>query len=81
MGTEDWVLKGTKLITNIKRQRLKIYSRGWIFKNTLLKKRRRKKKEKRKKKTRKQQQQQNKATRIIKKHQQQPHKDYIWCLL
>ena len=23
-GTEDWVLKGTKLITNIKKQRLKI---------------------------------------------------------
>ena len=39
MGTEDWVLKGTKLITNIKKQRLKIYSRGWIFKNTILKKR------------------------------------------
>ena len=38
MGTEDWVLKGTNLITNIKKQRLKIYSRGWIFKNTILKK-------------------------------------------
>ena len=24
MGTEDWVLKGTKVITNIKKQRLKI---------------------------------------------------------
>ena len=24
MGTEDWVLKGTKLITNTKRQKLKI---------------------------------------------------------
>ena len=24
MGTEDWVLKGTKLITNIKKQRLKV---------------------------------------------------------
>ena len=24
MGTEDWVLKGTKLITNTKKQRLKI---------------------------------------------------------
>ena len=44
MGTEDWVFKGTKLITNTKKQRLKIYSRGWIFKNTILKKRRRKKK-------------------------------------
>ena len=44
MGTEDWVLKGTKLITNTKKQRLKIKSRGWIFKNTMLKKRRKKKK-------------------------------------
>jgi len=24
LGTEDWVLKGTKLITNTKKQRLKI---------------------------------------------------------
>ena len=24
MGTEDWILKGTKLITNTKKQRLKI---------------------------------------------------------
>ena len=38
MGTEDWVLKGTKLITNTKKQRLKIWSRGWILKNTILKK-------------------------------------------
>ena len=38
MGTEDWVLKGTKLTTNTKKQRLKIQSRGWIFKNTILKK-------------------------------------------
>ena len=37
MGTEDWVLKGTKLITNTKKQRLKIQSRGWILKNTILK--------------------------------------------
>ena len=44
MGTEEWVFKGTKLITNTKKQRLKIYSRGWIFKNTILKKRRRRKK-------------------------------------
>ena len=42
MGTEDWVFKGTKLITT-KKQRLKILNRGWIFKNTILKKRRRKK--------------------------------------
>ena len=42
MGTEDWVFKGAKLITNTKKQRLKVYSRGWIFKNTILKKRIRK---------------------------------------
>ena len=46
MGTEDWVLKGTKLITNTKKQRLKIQSRGWILKNTILKKRRRRKERK-----------------------------------
>ena len=39
MGTEDWVFKGTKLITNTKKQRLKIQSRGWIFINIILKKR------------------------------------------
>ena len=47
MGTEDWVLKGTKLGTlkkkkkkgtNTKKQKLKIQSRGWIFKNSILKK-------------------------------------------
>ena len=43
MGTEDWVLKGTKLKTNTKKQRLKIKSRGWILKNTILKKKKRKK--------------------------------------
>ena len=37
MGTKDWVLKGTKLITNTKKQRLKILSRGQILKNTILK--------------------------------------------
>ena len=37
MGTEDWIFKGTKLITNTKKQRLKIQSGGWIFKNTILK--------------------------------------------
>ena len=52
MGTKDWFFKGTKLITNTKKQRLKIENRGWIFKNTILKKRRRRKKN---------------ATRIIKK--------------
>ena len=36
-----------------KKQRLKIKSRGWIFKNTVLKKRSRRKKEKRKKKEKK----------------------------
>ena len=37
MGTEDWVLKGTQLITNTKKQRLKIQSRGQTLKNTILK--------------------------------------------
>ena len=37
MGTEDQIFKGTKLITNTKKQRLKIQSRGWILKNTILK--------------------------------------------
>ena len=64
MGTEDWVFTCTKLTTNTKKQRLKIWSRDWIFKNTILKKRRRRKKEKtnkQKTKTKK-----NKATRMIK---------------
>ena len=65
MGTEEWVFKGTKLITNTKKQRLKIQRRGWIFKNTLLKKRGRRRK---------------KITRIIKKQQQQQN-IYIWHLL
>ena len=38
MGTEDWILKGTKLITNTKKQRLKIQSRDQTLKNTILKK-------------------------------------------
>ena len=38
MSTEDQVLKGTKLITNTKKQKLKIYCRSWILKNTILKK-------------------------------------------
>ena len=46
MGTEDWIFEGTKLITNTKKQRLKIQHRGWIFKNTILKKRRKKKSQK-----------------------------------
>ena len=38
MGTENWILKGTKLITNTKKQRLKIQSGGQTLKNTILKK-------------------------------------------
>ena len=37
MDTEDQLLKGTKLITNTKKQRLKIWSRGQTLKNTILK--------------------------------------------
>ena len=51
MGTEDWVLKGTKLITNTKNQRLKIYSKVLIFKYIILNKQTNKK---------------NKVTKIIK---------------
>ena len=36
MDTEDQILKGTKLITNTKKQRLKIQNRGQILKNTVL---------------------------------------------
>ena len=39
---------GTKLITYIKRLKLKIQSRVWNFKNTMLKKRRKGKKKKKK---------------------------------
>ena len=49
MGCEVWVLKGTKLITNTKKQRLKILSRGEIAKNTVLKTKERKKAKNRKK--------------------------------
>ena len=38
MGIEDWILKGTKLITNTKKQRLKIQSSGQTLKKTILKK-------------------------------------------
>jgi len=44
MGTEDCVLKGTKLITNTKKEILKFWSIVWIFKYTILKKRRRRRK-------------------------------------
>ena len=37
MGTEDWILQGTKLMTNTQNQRLKIQCRGQTFKNTILK--------------------------------------------
>ena len=50
MGTEDWVFTCTKLTTNTKKQRLKLWSRDWIFKNTILKKRRRRGKKERKNK-------------------------------
>ena len=46
MGTEDWVLNGTKFIRNTKKHRLKIQSRVWNFKNTILKKRRRRRRKK-----------------------------------
>ena len=45
---------GTKLISNTKKQKLKIWSRVWNFKNTMLKKR--KKKHKDRKQTNKQKQ-------------------------
>ena len=38
MGTEDWILKVTELITNTKKQRLKIQSRRQTLKNTIFKK-------------------------------------------
>ena len=36
MGAEDWILKGTKLITNTKKQRLKIQSRSETPRNTIV---------------------------------------------
>ena len=42
---------GTKLITNTKKQKLKIQSRVWNFKKTMLKKRRRKRKREKRNKT------------------------------
>ena len=42
MGTEDWVLKGTKLITNAKKQRLKIRSRVWKFQKYNIKEKKKK---------------------------------------
>ena len=66
MGTEDWIFKGTKLITNTKKQRLKIQSRGWIFKNTILKKRRRGRKERKNKQTSKTNKQKTKPQELLK---------------
>ena len=43
---------GTKLITNTKKQKLKIQSRVWNFKNTMLKKEEEKERERERKKTR-----------------------------
>ena len=36
MGTEDQILKGAELITNTKKQRLKIQSSAQTLKNTIL---------------------------------------------
>ena len=36
MGTEYWILKCPKLISNTDKQRLKIQSRGQTLKNTIL---------------------------------------------
>ena len=65
MDTEDWVLKGLMLMTNTKKQRLKILSRGSIPKNTILKKNEKKSK-KEKNKKRQTNQPTNKVTKIIK---------------
>ena len=53
MGTEDWVLKGTKLITNTKKQRLKCRVESGISKIQYYRKEEEEKK--------------NKVTKIIKK--------------
>ena len=37
MGTEGWILKCPNLISNTKKQMLKIWSRGQTLKNTILK--------------------------------------------
>ena len=38
MGSEDWGLKRSKLITNTKKQILKVYSKGESLPNTVLEK-------------------------------------------
>ena len=50
MGTEDWVLKGTKLITNTKKLKLKIQSLEFQKYNVKEKKKIKERKRKRKKK-------------------------------
>ena len=57
MDPEDWVLKGTKLVTNTQKQKLKIQSRVWNLKNTMLKKKKKKKKKERGKKKKNKQEQ------------------------
>ena len=57
---------GTKLITNTKKQKLKIQSRAWNVKNTMLKKRSRKIKREKNKQTKT-----NNVTKIRKKIQVQ----------
>ena len=42
MGTEGWIIKCLKLISNTEKQRLKIQSRGYTLKNTILKKQKQK---------------------------------------
>ena len=37
MDYEDQILKGTNLITNIKKQRFKMLNSGWTLKNTIQK--------------------------------------------
>ena len=46
MGSEDWVLKRTKLITNTKKQILQVYSKGQSLPNTVLKKKKKTKSQK-----------------------------------
>ena len=58
MGTEDWVHKVTKLITNTKKQKLKIQSGVWNFKNTMLKE------EEKERDTKKKQQEQTKSHKL-----------------
>ena len=49
MGSEDWVLKRTKLITNTKKQTLQFYSKGQSLPNTVFKKKKKTKSQKMKK--------------------------------